>query len=170
MSSFKHGDGGRKTRSPEYRAWAHAIDRCYNPKDRGYKNYGARGIRMHVKWRNDFAAFLTYVGRKPSPAHFLDRINNNGNYEPGNCKWSTPLESGRNTRTIIKVRYRGRLVLLHELPSVVNTKVLRERIITYGWSVKEAISTPLQTRKFKGVKPWDRQGISKSSWYRANKR
>ena len=70
--------------------------RCYNPKSAGYKNYGGRGIAVCDQWRDDFKTFLSDVGYKPSSSHSLDRINNDGNYEPSNCKWPTPQEQVRN--------------------------------------------------------------------------
>jgi len=70
--------------------------RCTNPNDVGYCWYGARGITVCERWRH-FANFLADMGERP-PGKTLDRINHDGNYEPGNCKWSTPLEQTRNRR------------------------------------------------------------------------
>jgi hypothetical protein len=144
MSFFKHGHGGRKSRTPEYRAWAHAIDRCYDPKDKKFHLYGGRGIKMCDSWRYDFTAFLHDIGPKPSPKHWLDRADNDKDYEPGNCRWVLPLESGRNVRTIVKVDYNGQQVRLCDLPSIVSTKVLHTRIFYLGWTIERAISTPVK--------------------------
>ncbi len=99
---FKHGESpsrnGKKP-TPEYRAWRAMIDRCYRTKDKPYKNYGGRGIKVCDRWRHDFLAFLADMGRKPSPELTLDRFpNNNGNYEPGNCRWATRKEQYANSR------------------------------------------------------------------------
>ena len=88
----------RQSRSPEYRAWRCAYNRCYNPKDIGYSNYGERSITMCRAWRRSFETFLACMGKRPSNKHSLDRINNNGNYTPTNCKWSTKQEQMRNRR------------------------------------------------------------------------
>lgn len=101
-ANTKHGHGGPK-RSKEYRAWAHILGRCLNPKDNSYPLYGGRGINVDPSWVKSFEAFLNSVGKAPSPMHSLDRINNNGNYEPGNVRWATRYEQSRNTRRNIVV-------------------------------------------------------------------
>jgi AP2 domain-containing protein len=101
-----HGDtaGGRFSR--EYSAWAHAIQRCTNPNDRGFKNYGGRGIRICERWLNSYEAFLEDMGRCPE-GHMLDRIDNGGNYEPGNCRWTTRTMQNRNRRNSQYIAYQG---------------------------------------------------------------
>ena len=73
------------------------LARCENPNDLAYKNYGARGILVCERWHS-LDNFAQDMGEKPSAAHTLERINNDGNYEPGNCKWSTPTEQNNNRR------------------------------------------------------------------------
>lgn len=94
---FKHGHtiGGR---TKEYSIWKGIRSRCFNKNSKAYPNYGGRGIIICDKWKNDFKAFLGDMGRIPKDKSSIDRINNNGNYEPGNCRWSTPLEQNRNKR------------------------------------------------------------------------
>lgn len=86
-----------QSRTPEFRAWWDMRQRCLNPNVASYANYGGRGIRVCDRW-NDFSAFRADMGCRPSPAHSLDRIDNDGNYEPGNCRWATRSEQQRNKR------------------------------------------------------------------------
>lgn len=92
-----HGESGHQ-RSVEYRLWRNIKSRCLNPSVRGFSDYGGRGITIHQQWRDNFLAFLAYVGRKPADKHSLDRINNDGNYEPGNVRWATAKDQANNRR------------------------------------------------------------------------
>lgn len=101
--SLKHGHNKLGRRSKEYRAWCHIRGRCENPNDSGYASYGGRGIRVADEWHS-FDRFLADMGEAPSPRHSIDRIDNDGNYEPGNCRWATPSQQARNTSRTIFVR------------------------------------------------------------------
>jgi hypothetical protein len=101
----KHGhtvSGGNKT--PEYKAWIAIKTRCYKVDGVDYKNYGARGIIVCDRWLNSFENFIEDMGLKPSEKHSVDRINNDGNYEPANCKWSTHSEQMKNRRPFSRNR------------------------------------------------------------------
>ena len=100
---IKHGltrRGFKKTL--EYNSWASMIQRCTKPTNHKWKDYGGRGITVCTRWRNSFIKFLEDMGRRPTPMHSIDRINNNGNYEPNNCRWATPKEQRTNQRKIIR--------------------------------------------------------------------
>lgn len=92
--------GARRT--PEYEIWCSMIKRCENPNHHAYSRYGGRGISVHPEWRADFAAFLRDVGSRPSPDLSLDRIDNDGNYEPGNVRWATAKQQANNRRQAMK--------------------------------------------------------------------
>lgn len=101
-ANVTHGENRVGKRTKEYTAWNGIKCRCLRPNTRMFPHYGGRGIKMHPAWQNDYPTFLAYVGRAPSRAHSLDRIDNNGNYEPGNVRWATEHEQKRNTsRNII---------------------------------------------------------------------
>ncbi len=87
-----------KSKTPEHRAWLEMKRRCYNSNRPGWQNYGGRGIRVCDQWLNSFQQFLKDLGPKPDPTYSLDRINNDGNYEPGNCRWANKQTQARNQR------------------------------------------------------------------------
>lgn len=89
----KHG----KYQTAEYTIWVGMIQRCENPKSFAYSYYGGRGIRVCERWRL-FENFLEDMGPRTSQSHSIDRINNDGNYEPSNCRWATPKEQSNNQR------------------------------------------------------------------------
>lgn len=82
----------------EYRCWRNIRQRCFNPKNGRYDDYGGRGITMCEEWRDSFASFYAHVGPRPDGCT-LDRINNDGNYEPGNVRWATAEQQRHNKRT-----------------------------------------------------------------------
>lgn len=83
---------------PEYTVWLEVIRRCTDDRRPYWANYGGRGITICDEWRQDFPAFFAHVGPRPTPNHSLDRINNDGNYEPGNIRWATKAEQAQNQR------------------------------------------------------------------------
>ena len=88
-----------KANSPEYHAWGAMKQRCYNTSHKFYPRYGGRGITMCARWRVSFKAFFEDMGKKPFPNHQIDRIDNDGNYEHGNCEWVTPKKNVENRST-----------------------------------------------------------------------
>lgn len=96
MGARTHG----MSRTPEYRCWMDMHTRCSNSKHKHYKHYGGRGITICLEW-NDFSSFLRDVGMRPGKGFSIDRQNNNGNYEPLNCKWIPLVKQSANSRRAI---------------------------------------------------------------------
>lgn len=108
MGEQRHGDlrgvynGGHAP--AEYTCWKNMRRRCTNPAAKDYSRYGGRGITVCDRWQQSYAVFLADVGRRPSPTHSLDRIDNAGHYAPGNVRWATRSEQRRNTRGLLGPR------------------------------------------------------------------
>lgn len=98
IGNIKHGHtiGGKPK---EYHIWRSIKERCLNVNNKGYASYGGRGITICKKWSDSFDEFFTYVGKKPAPGYSIDRIDNDGNYEPGNVRWATKQTQAANTRS-----------------------------------------------------------------------
>ena len=151
MTTLSHGDGRRGHQTTEYRAWAGMIKRCTNKNEKAYANYGGRGIIVSDKWRISFTAFLQDMGRKPSPGHSIDRINNDGNYEPSNCRWATRKEQSRNRRGRRFVFYKGREMTISEASEIagLDDDLVLDRL-KRDWPLAKALATPKLPR-FGGV-------------------
>ena len=113
--------------TPEYHIWATMIQRCINPKNQHYKDYGGRGIKICDRWRYSFPSFLEDMGHKPFLRAEIDREENNGNYEPSNCRWTTHSVNSRNRRNNLlnwyTVRSIRRLYSLHKYTQVQLSKI-----------------------------------------------
>jgi hypothetical protein len=138
---MKHGDNRRGKRTREYEIWAGMRKRCYNQRDKLYPYYGGRGIRMCDSWYDSYIAFLSDMGRSPSPKHSLDRIDNDGNYEPGNVRWATRSEQMLNTRRNRLVTFAGVTLPLKAWCDLlgVNYKKAHNRIVKLGWAPEVAL-------------------------------
>lgn len=104
----QHGHKRRGKKTREYTTWLYMKERCQKPRNKDYKNYGARGINVCERWDKSFINFLHDMGEKPV-GHCIDRINVNGNYEPGNCRWvALSISSGEHRRDNILVEHKGK--------------------------------------------------------------
>jgi hypothetical protein len=135
----KHREGARLT--PEYRAWSSMRSRCNDTSSRDYPKWGGRGIRVSPRW-DDFQLFLADVGNRPSRLHSLDRIDNRGNYEPGNVRWATAKEQAENRRSTTLVEYAGQRLTVSEwarrlgLPQA----TLWNRLFQLKWPLERALA------------------------------
>lgn len=141
--STRHGCARRGARTNEYKIWVGIRRRCLDASDALFPYYGGRGIAMCERWRDSFEAFLSDVGRRPSRAHSIDRIDNNGPYEPGNVRWATRTQQGRNRRNNLRATIDGETRLVIEWCEALglNYKRVHNRM-AHGWSAEDAITRP----------------------------
>ena len=129
---------------PEYHVWNEARRRCHNPKCKDYPKYGARGISMCGEWRESFLAFISWMGPRP-PGQTLERIDNNGNYCPENCRWATRKEQCLNSRRNHRLKLDGVTMTVSQWAGVsgIDESTIRSRI-RRGWSVADTLRKPVQ--------------------------
>lgn len=137
----KHGEAGTRL----YYVWQSMIKRCYNPNNKDYSNYGGRGITVCSQWQdyNNFAKWCRKNGYEAGKS--IDRINNNGNYCPKNCRWATKQEQNNNTRRTIKIKYKGCIKTLTDWCKELGLKknTIYTRIHCYKWDIKKAFETTI---------------------------
>lgn len=141
-----HQTHGRST-SVIYRNWATMIQRCKNPNMHNYERYGGRGIKVCDEWQQSFGSFYDYVSVLPGfgeVGRTLDRIDNDGEYVPGNVRWATSTEQGRNQRKSILLTYDGKTQHIADWADEIGIgyRTLKSRL-RYGWSVEQVLGTPI---------------------------
>lgn len=142
---------GRKDHMVEYRAWDHMIYRCTSEKCPEYPRYGGRGIKVCDRWLNSFDDFLADVGSRPSSRHSIDRFpDNDGHYEPGNCRWATMKQQADNRRNSHRYPFNGQMVTPDVICAATGIKpnTFWMRVHKCGWSVQEAATIPVGQRRF----------------------
>lgn len=150
LARLRHGDcvglrqGGKLP--SEYHSWVEMIRRCGDPNRINFADYGGREITVCARWRDDYQAFLTDMGRKPTPTHTIERVENSLGYEPGNCVWATPTEQANNRRSNVILEWDGREMTAAQWARHLGfpPQTLRRRILE-GWTVERALTTPLRT-------------------------
>lgn len=140
------------TKTSTYSAWATMRTRCLNPKRAKWYRYGGRGIKICKRWER-FENFLSDMGERPN-GKTLDRIDNDGDYKPSNCKWSTPKEQSSNTKRNRFVTHNGKTQHISDWAREIGLKQSTlARRISSGWSIELALSTSLfQGKKDKPVR------------------
>jgi hypothetical protein len=139
-ASVTHG----KSKTHLYTLWMAMKNRCYDSNIRDFHNYGGRGIQVCARWKHNFEAFLADMGERPSPDHSLDRIDNNGDYGPDNCRWATWKEQCRNRRTNKLLTIAGETKVLTDWIDQfgMHISTYRYRIRVMGMTEVEALTTP----------------------------
>jgi hypothetical protein len=130
-----------RTHTPEYESWAQMRHRCSNPNHHAFARYGGRGIRVCARW-DSFEIFLADMGQRPSPKHSLDRVDNDGNYEPSNCRWATRLQQSRNSSSTRPIEWRGVRRPVSEWAETLGvTPDLLYNRLHAGWTTDRAFTT-----------------------------
>jgi hypothetical protein len=140
--AITHGLMRDGKRPPEFLVWCNMRRRCSEPSNIAYHSYGGRGIAVCDRWL-DFGHFYADMGPRPSSQHSIERINNNGNYEPGNCRWATRREQGANKRNNAHLEVGDETLILAEAArrGSISATTLHCRI-KRGWSADDAVSAP----------------------------
>lgn len=128
--------------SPEYATWRHINARCKNPNNKSYKGYGGRGITVCSRW-DDFLLFLADMGTRPDN-HSIDRIDNNGNYTPDNCRWATNHQQARNKRNNVNITWDGRTQCLSDWANELGMSKATISQRLDKWGVERTMTQPLQ--------------------------
>lgn len=142
--STTHGQTvGGPTRT--YQRWVGMINRCYNPNTLGFEYWGGRGITIYQPWRNSFAVFLADMGECPEGMEIDRWPNQNGNYEPDNCRWATNLQQNRNKRNNRIMTVRGVTACFAELCEHFGVRRLAVfKRLKRGWTIERAFFEPLR--------------------------
>ena len=146
-SAAKHGHARQGEISKTFVVWNSMLDRCRNKNNHAFARYGGRGISVCKRW-GEFKNFLADMGERPSERS-LDRIDNNGNYGPDNCRWATRKEQSRNKKNNRPMEMDGRTKLLCEWIEEydANNKLVWSRL-KMGWTLKEALTEPLHVNQY----------------------
>lgn len=143
-TSYTKTEKHSKNNTTEYYVWSHMKARCYNPNNKKYHRYGGRGITVCDRWKNSFLNFYEDMGDRPEGKNQIDRINNDGNYEPTNCRWVTYAENNRNRSTTkltiekareIREKYKNEAITQTELSHIylVSIAVINQIIHNKIW-------------------------------------
>lgn len=140
-----HNESKGKNQTPEYKAWLSMKGRCLYKGTKSYERYGGRGIKVCERWLHSFENFLADMGRKPTKEHSIGRIENDGNYEPGNCKWSTKEEQQSNTCVSRLIAYKGKTQTIAQWAreSGIKKITLYQRF-NRGWTTEKCLNEPIQ--------------------------
>lgn len=136
---YRHG----MSKSTEHKIWSGIIERCSNPKSQFYHRYGGRGISICERWLT-FENFFADMGNRPSKFHTLDRKENDGNYEPSNCRWSTRKEQSNNTSRNVWITIDGTRKTLTQWcdQTGIDKDLASQRILRDCWSPEDAVTIP----------------------------
>jgi len=140
--TLRHG----RSYTREHETWCRMKQRCNNPKNPRYSSYGGRGIRVCDRWNRAFEAFLEDMGERPPGDYSIERIDNDGNYEPSNCRWATMREQSKNTRRTRLLTFDGKTRPARDWARLVGLEkaTLLHRVRS-GWEIERALFAPVRS-------------------------
>jgi hypothetical protein len=151
LTELKTTHGGRKTRI--YNIWNKMKRRCNDPKDRSYYQYGGRGISVCEEWNHSFEVFRDWAYKNGYTEELsIDRIDNDGNYCPENCRWATATTQARNRRSNTRIEFKGKVHSFAEWGEITGIPMhtLRDRILRYDWPIERALTEPVAEKYRRG--------------------
>jgi len=126
------------------------LGRCGTKTNTSYHNYGGRGIRVCKRWLDSFENFFADMGLKPSPKHSIDRIENDGDYTPSNCRWATKKDQSNNRRSNVRLTHKGKTQTIAQWADELKmSRVAIAKRIRNGWATEKALETPIRMSKLK---------------------
>jgi len=146
---YEHGYGSRTNRNPTYTTWASMKGRCLNPNNGRYAQYGGRGITVCDRWRDSFEAFLADMGERPTHYHSLERIDNDGPYNPDNCRWATKIDQARNRRSSHLVTFNGETKTIAGWAEAtdLNYDLIERRLNAQGWTPERTFRAAIERNR-----------------------
>ena len=136
------------TNSVEWKTWSGIKRRCYNSNEKSYNRYGGRGIKVCDRWKNSFENFYKDMGPRPSTAHQIDRIDNDGPYSPDNCRWTSRLKQANNKSNNRLISFESKTLTLAQWSreTGINAETISTRLKS-GWPVKKALTFPVRKKR-----------------------
>lgn len=154
MGELKHGDARRSGHHRLYSIRKGMLERCYNPNNNHYKDYGGKGVKMCEEWKESYLSFKNWaLNSGYEDGLTIDRIDGDGDYCPENCRWASAITQANNKKNIPKYEYQGEIHSISEWSRILNVSrgLLKDRITKLNWDIEKAFTTPPKKRKILNI-------------------
>lgn len=145
MGELKHGDARRSGHHRLYSIRKGMLERCYNPNNNHYKDYGGKGVKVCEEWKESYLSFKNWaLNSEYEDGLTIDRIDGDGDYCPENCRWASAITQANNKKNIPKYEYQGEIHSISEWSRILNVSrgLLKDRITKLNWDIEKAFTTP----------------------------